>query len=218
MKKWSEEAWAAAAPLYEKILELPFVQGLADGTLSEERFRFYLHQDVLYVRRYARRLLALAARLPRREQQVDFTAFASDGVAMEAAMHQYYLQGDDPSEEEMSPTCLLYTSVLDAQMLEPTEVLAAAVLPCFWVYQQVGNHIYSHAELEGNRYRNWVEAYGDEAFAASCRRAVEICDELAAEAAPAVRKRMTDIFVRCTQLEWMFWESAWRMEQWPVKI
>ena len=63
--KWSGEAWKAAEPIYEKILELPFVKGLADGTLDPERFRFYLRQDVLYIRRYARRLLMLAARLPR---------------------------------------------------------------------------------------------------------------------------------------------------------
>ncbi len=134
--KWSGEAWKAAEPIYEKILELPFVKGLADGTLDPERFRFYLRQDVLYIRRYARRLLMLAARLPRRAQQTDFTTFASDGVAMEAAMHQSFLKGDDPSDDEMSPTCLLYTSVLDARMFSEVEVAAASVLPCFWVYQR----------------------------------------------------------------------------------
>lgn len=214
--KWSERAWAAAAPVYGKILELPFVRGLADGSLSEERFRFYLRQDVLYLRCYGRRLLALASRMPRREQQADFATYASDGVAMEEAVHRLFLKGDAPADSEMSPACLLYTSVLDARMLCETEVAAASVLPCFWVYQRVGEHILRHADLEGNPYRAWVEAYGDEAFAASCRRAVEICDELAAEASPAVVKRMTDTFVLCTRLEWMFWESAWRMEQWKI--
>lgn len=216
--KWSGEAWKAAEPIYEKILELPFVKGLADGTLDPERFRFYLRQDVLYIRRYARRLLMLAARLPRRAQQTDFTAFASDGVAMEAAMHQSFLKGDDPSDDEMSPTCLLYTSVLDARMFSEVEVAAASVLPCFWVYQRVGETILRSARggLDRNPYRAWIEAYGDEAFASACRRAVEICDELAAEASPAVRERMTSVFVLCTRMEWMFWQSAWEMEQWKI--
>lgn len=216
--EWSAGAWKAAEPIYEKILELPFVKGLADGTLDPERFRFYLRQDVLYVRRYARRLLMLASRLPRLAQQTDFTTFATDGVAMEAAMHQFFLKGDNPSDDEMSPTCLLYTSVLDARMFSEVEVAAASVLPCFWVYQRVGEHILRNARsgLADNPYRAWVEAYGDEAFAASCRRAVEICDELAAEASPAVRERMTDVFVLCTKLEWMFWQSAWEQEQWKI--
>ncbi len=216
MGKWSEEAWAAALPVYEKILEQPFVRGLADGSLSSERFTFYLHQDVLYVRRYARRLMALAARLPRVEQRKDFMTFASDGVEMEAAMHQSFLQGYEPSDEEMSPACMLYTSVLDTHAMGETEVAAASVLPCFWVYQRVGEHILNTADLESNPYRGWIEAYGDEAFAASCRRAVEICDELAAEASAAVRKRMTDAFVLCTRMEWMFWDSAWQQEKWKI--
>lgn len=216
--KWSDEAWKAAEPVYEKILELPFVKGLADGTLDPGRFHFYLRQDVLYIRRYARRLLMLAARLPRQAQQTDFTTFASDGVAMEAAMHQFFLKGENPSDDEMTPTCLLYTSVLDARMFSEVEVAAASVLPCFWVYQRVGEHILRNARsgLDTNPFRTWIETYGDEAFAVSCRRAVEICDELAAEASPAVRERMTSIFVLCTKMEWMFWQSAWEQEQWKI--
>ena len=49
MSRWSDSAWEAARPVYEKILEHPFVRALADGTLSAERFRFYLRQDALYL-------------------------------------------------------------------------------------------------------------------------------------------------------------------------
>ena len=131
-------------------------------------------------------------------------------------MHQFFLKGYDPTADEMSPACLLYTSVLDAQMLEATEVAAASVLPCFWVYQRVGEHILRNADLAGNPYRKWVEAYGDDSFAAACRRAVEICDELAEAASPELRRRMTAIFVLCTRMEWLFWDSAWHEEQWKI--
>ena len=42
MKKWSDEAWAAAAPVYEQIINQPFVRGLADGSLSRQRFMLSL--------------------------------------------------------------------------------------------------------------------------------------------------------------------------------
>jgi thiaminase/transcriptional activator TenA len=41
-------------------------------------------------------------------------------------------------------------------------------------------------------------------------------DEAAAGVAPSLRKRMHAAFRRATQLEWMFWDSAYRLEQWPV--
>lgn len=28
---------------------------------------------------------------------------------------------------------------------------------------------------------------------------------------------MTDIFLRCTKMEWLFWDSAWYLESWKYK-
>lgn len=245
MTRWSDRAWEAALPVYEKILAHPFVGALADGSLPEERFRFYIRQDALYLEGYARRLAHVAARLPRKEQTESFLRFALDGIAVERALHAQFLTGGHPTAEEISPTCLLYTSVLDAQALAPVEVEAAAVLPCFVVYQRVGEWIHAQAEGNGNPvadgqatgsgapddtpsgrkaymplhenpYRAWIETYADPAFAASTERAVAICDELAAAADEETLRRMTELFVRCTRMEWMFWESAWNLESWKI--
>ena len=54
MKKWSEEAWDVARPTYLKIIEHPFVEELARGTLAADKFLFYLRQDSLYLAHYSR--------------------------------------------------------------------------------------------------------------------------------------------------------------------
>ena len=46
--------------------------------------------------------------------------------------------------------------------------------------------------------------------------AAGVGDELAAEASPAVRQRMTGIFVRCARMEWLFWDSAYHLEKWKI--
>lgn len=220
MKRWSDEAWEAALPVYTEILEHPFVGALADGTLSGERFRFYVRQDALYLEGYARRLAHIASRLPRKEHCEAFLRFALDGVEVERALHEQFLGGERPSGEEISPACQMYTSLLDAQATAPVEVEAAAVLPCFVVYERVGQSILARLRAEGseinNPYRRWIETYGDPAFAASAELATRICDELAAAAGEAVRRQMTDLFVRCTRMEWMFWDSAWNLEHWKI--
>lgn len=38
--KWSEETWVSAKPVYDKILELPFIKELINGKLTKERFIF----------------------------------------------------------------------------------------------------------------------------------------------------------------------------------
>ena len=216
MSRWSDSAWEAARPVYEKILEHPFVRTLADGTLSAERFRFYLRQDALYLDGYARRLAHIAARLGRKEHTEAFLRFAADGIAVERALHEQFLGGEHPAPEEISPACLLYTSVLESQATAPVEVEAAAVLPCFVVYQRVGEAIHARQQGTENPYRQWIETYADPAFAASTAEATAICDALADAAGDGTHRRMTDIFVRCTGMEWLFWESAWQLETWKI--
>lgn len=215
MKKWSEEAWAAAAPIYERILQLPFVSALADGTLPHDRFMFYLCQDALYINNYARVLAHIASRLTDSDQVADFLRFGMDGVEVERIMHDSYLKSRCLTPSEMSPTCLLYCSLLSAQATAPVEVEAAAVLPCFWVYWKAGLEIMERAAAD-NPYRKWIDTYADPAFEISTRRAIEICDNLAEKAGEDTRRRMTEIFVQCTRMEWLFWDSAWNLEAWKI--
>lgn len=91
MKKWSDEAWAAAAPVYEQIINQPFVRGLADGSLSRQRFMHYIAQDSLYIGEYFRVLSHIASRLRDSSHAADFVGFAADGVAVEKALHESYL-------------------------------------------------------------------------------------------------------------------------------
>lgn len=214
MIKWSEKVWCEAEPIYRAILQLPFVTELAAGVLDKGRFMYYIGQDSLYIDNYSRVLAHIASRLPSKLQMADFLKFADDGILVEKALHESYLGGSKPTAGA-SPTCLLYTSFESAMAAEPVEVEAAAILPCFWVYQRVGSEILDSCAAD-NPYARWIETYGDESFARATTRAIEICDELADNTTDAVRRRMTEVFVTAARLEWMFWDSAYNMEKWKI--
>ncbi len=211
-EKWSEAAWKEITPIYESILRLPFIEELSAGVLPIEKFLYYLGQDAQYLSRYTRVLAHVASRLSDKSQIADVLSFASTGLAVEAALHESYLRGAELPA--MSPTCLMYTAVEEAQAYEPVAVEAAALLPCFWVYQRVGEAILSKCKnLDVNPYARWIRTYADEVFAKSTRRYIEICDALATE---SLRDKMTEVFINCTRLEWMFWDSAYNLEKWKV--
>lgn len=213
-RRWSEEAWEAARHIYEAILRLPFVAELSAGTLSRERFLFYLEQDALYLDNYSRVLAEVASRLPLPAQREAFLRFATEGIATEREMQEGYL-GTSHTLPQPSPTCLLYCSYEAAQCIEPVEVAASALLPCFWLYQRVGEEVLRRS-ASGNPYHRWVATYGDPAFAEAARVAVDICDQLAAGATPAMRERMTRTFITAARMEYLFWESAYTMEEWKI--
>ena len=216
--KWSEQAWKEAEPVYERILELDFVRELMAGTLSREKFLFYIRQDALYLVGFGKALAGIAAKLDKVEHSRAFLSFAGDCMAVERALHASYLGGEKvPERIEPSPTCLLYTSYILKQVCDaPLEVAMAAILPCFWVYKEVGDHILAKQKKNGNPYQALIDTYGGVEFAAAVQKAIAICDEAAASCTEGRRQAMTEAYVLCTKMEWMFWDSAWRQEVWPV--
>ncbi len=212
--KWSEEVWQKAEYIYEDILRLPFVKELATGSLSKERFLFYIRQDAIYIENYSKVLAHIASRLPEKGWREDFLKFASDGILVENALHASFTEISD-TNTVATPTCLLYCSYESAKALEPVEIEAAAILPCFWIYMCVGNEIHKNCE-SNNPYSKWIDTYADEYFAKSTARAIEICDELAEKTTEGIRDKMTEAFIAATKMEWMFWDSAYNLEQWKI--
>lgn len=210
-EKWSDLAWQTAQPVYNAILELPFLKELSAGTLPAEKFNFYIGQDSLYLNEYSRVLAHIAARSNDAEMTETFLKFAADGIAVERSLHAGFMK---ERPKEMSPTCLFYTSLLKASSMDELAVECAAVLPCFQVYMEVGKAIYRNARLAGNPYEIWIRTYADESFEISVKRAMAVCDRLAAISPAEVRMRMTQAFLDATRLELRFWDSAYRLETW----
>ena len=215
MKTWSNEAWGAIAPVFEETIRHPFLTGLMGGGLAMEKFLFYLNQDALYLDDFGKVLAGIAVKSPDRKHVEDFLKFSGDTIAVERELHRSFL-GQIDSTAAASPACLLYTSFMHRQLaLAPLEVAVATVLPCFWIYKAVGDFILAGEPVKENPYQNWINTYGGDEYGQAVERAVAIADELAAETTAAVRAEMTAAFVLCSKMEWMFWGSAWRLEQWP---
>jgi thiaminase (transcriptional activator TenA) len=218
---FSREAWQLIAPLYRAILDLPFNRELAAGSLSRERFTFYMLQDAHYLTYFARALAVTAARAPDNDALIQFAGSAREAVVVERALHEGFFNeyGISPTEAaatEPSPTCAHYTHYLLAVAYNaPYEVAVAALLPCFWIYWEVGRHLLATAQPD-NPYQAWIDTYADEAFGEGVRKVITVADQLAATASPTVRDQMFHAFVRASHLEWMFWDSAYHLERWPA--
>jgi thiaminase (transcriptional activator TenA) len=218
MGSFSETAWQRTEQLRQAIHALPFNIELAAGTLSAERFRGYIVQDALFLAVYSRALAIAGARAADGGALNVFLRSAVEAVAAEQALHAHYFAelGIGAAEAEPSPDCLAYTSfLLAASYHEPWEVLVAALLPCFWLYWDVGSAIVQRSTAE-NPYRAWIETYADAAYGDVVKQVIGLTDRAAADASDHVRARMYGAFVRSTQYEWLFWDGAYRQRGWPA--
>jgi thiaminase/transcriptional activator TenA len=178
-------------------------------------------QDALYLAEYARALAIASARSPDAAGVAQFARCAEGAIVVERALHEgffarYGLGKEEVDATEPSPTCLAYTSFLLATAYTASyEVLIAALLPCFTVYREVGLDIAGRSAAK-NPYRAWIDTYADPVFGGTVEAVTAIVDRAAATATPTVRRAMLGAVLRSTQYEWMFWDSAYRREGWPV--
>jgi hydroxymethylpyrimidine/phosphomethylpyrimidine kinase len=186
---------------------LPFIQGLGDGTLSRDAFVWYLEQDALYLRDYAR-LLAEASRLaPTPEEQAFWAANAEGAIVSELELHASWLPEGTMFGVEPSDTTTAYLNHLAAAGARGNYAeLVAALLPCFWMYHDVGTRLHRLSAAE-HPYRSWLEAYADEEFAASTSRAIEIVTAAASAANEETRVAMSRAFTASAWHEWAFFAA-----------
>jgi thiaminase/transcriptional activator TenA len=215
--KFTDMLWQQIRPIYQAIVEHPFNQELAQGILPQNKFAFYMQQDALYLVDFGRALAIMGSRSATPERMLDFVKFSEGAVVVERALHESYFTLFDISQPtgEQSPACFIYTNFLIATTTHKSyEEGMAALLPCFWIYRDVGQHIYK-TTAANNPYQQWIDTYAGDEFSRSVDKAIEITDELAEQTTEARRSSMTEAFIKSSRLEWMFWDSAYRLESWP---
>ncbi|MCI0547571.1 MAG: thiaminase II [Candidatus Rokubacteria bacterium] len=218
---FTRELWRSIEDVYAAILRHPFLAGLTDGSLPRESFEFYAVQDALYLREFARALSLAAARAPEDDWIIMFNQHAAAGLEVERSLHESFfkdwgLGSRDVAATPMAPTNVAYTSYLLAVAYgRPFHEGLAALLPCYWIYWEVGKAL----EQSGSAnplYARWIGTYASEGFGDVVRAVLAATDRVAAGVSAAEREVMRAHFVTTSRYEWMFWDMGWRRECWPV--
>ncbi|MFB9378747.1 TenA family protein [Kineococcus gynurae] len=219
---FTDEAWARTAALRAAVDGLDFLTELGAGTLAPETFRHYLEQDTLYLEGYAKALALLASRAPNTAAGAFWATSAAGASVVEASLHEDLLtSGVLPAATGpavATPATLGYVSYLVATAATaPYAVGAAAVLPCFWIYADVGRSLAATAAGVGaeHPYRRWVLAYDDPEFHASVDRARALVD---AAATPKLAEEMHTAFATAARYEYLFWAEAHDRRDWPLGL
>lgn len=214
---FTDELWRTAQPIVQRATAHAFLQGLADGTLPKDRFRYYMRQDKLYLQDFARALTHLAGKTKNPEYHAFLRQGAKNTVAVEAKLHETFFTAAEMAGTEMAPTNTAYTSHLLATAAHGSFAEGiAAVLPCYWIYWEVGRELKKRGSKDPD-YQRWVNQYSADAFGASVKKILAIMNAEAAKLDPAARQRVHRAFELSARYEYMFWDMAWRQEEWPVR-
>ncbi|MFP5311977.1 MAG: bifunctional hydroxymethylpyrimidine kinase/phosphomethylpyrimidine kinase, partial [Actinomycetes bacterium] len=203
--------WAEAQQDLAAIYALDFIKDLASGELAEQDFAYYLAQDALYLNGYSRVLARASALAPSEAEQLFWAGSAQQCLEVEAELHRSWL-GTRGAQGGLGPVTKSYVDHLTAASASGSYgVLAAAVLPCFWLYAEVGETLHgqflSSGEPDGHAYAAWLRTYADEGFAAATRRAIAIVDAAGRKASEDERAAMVTAFQQSCRLEVEFFDA-----------
>ncbi|RMG49684.1 MAG: thiaminase II [Acidobacteria bacterium] len=220
-RTFTDHLWQSITDIFDAILAHPFISGLTDGSLDRASFQFYVIQDALYLREFARALSLLAAKAPLEEHIIMFTEHASGALKVERALHESFFRDLGLTEEAvratpMAPTNLAYTSYLLAVAYSrPIHEVIAALLPCYWIYWEVGKRLLAEGSSDP-LYQRWIDTYGAEDFGQLVEAVLEVTNQWAEPLDESARRAMERHFLTTSRYEWMFWEMGYRRETWPV--
>ena len=198
----------------------PFLTELGNGDLDLAKFRFYMCQDYVFLIAYSRLLALVTAKAPDLDTMSRFAHLLDATLNTEMALHREFANQCGISSEELAltqpaPTTYAYTRhLLSVASLADVAETVAALLPCQWGYAEIGQMLAQRGRPNTVPfYSRWIEMYASPEFVALATWLREVLDTYAGR---VDEERLCETFCTSARYEYLFWDMAYRMEEWPV--
>jgi thiaminase/transcriptional activator TenA len=202
---------------WEQSLEHPFVKGIMDGSLSMERFKYYLIQDAHYLRFFNGMFLAAAELTENDDDRVALVSFAHSLKLGEEDVREFVLDelGITPEEIDntpISPNAYHYITHMELQVATGDVArIYASLLPCTWLYLDVFTTLSSFS-IDVPIFEKFVSAYQADEY----EKVLEWQKSLTEKAALASQtppEELEEIFKISSYEEVCFWQMAWDLQK-----
>jgi len=199
------ELWQANQDFAQEILQHPFVQGIADGSLPKACFQYYLSQDAFFLKAFARAYSVTAAKVSDFEDFIQLHDLVT-GVLQELQLHRRYATNwsVDLDLAQVGAAAQHYIDFLLATAWS-TEigVTAVAMAPCMRLYAFLGQQL-AQKGIPDHTFRDWIETYSSPDFEQLATKLEQLIDRYAH---PGVTARST--YRYAMQCERDFFQAAW---------
>ena len=202
----SQRLWEANLDLANLSLQHPFVQGIYDGTLPQERFAYYLGQDTFFLEAFAKAYSIAAAKTPDWQGFITFHTLAG-GVLEELNLHKRYAQTWGVSLAKVSPGSATrrYTDFLLATAWsQDVGITAVAMAPCMRLYGYLGQSLATEG-IPDNTYSDWIRTYSSDEFEPLITQLEALVNQYSPD-----NKLTADTFRYAMLCERDFFEAAWQ--------
>jgi formylaminopyrimidine deformylase / aminopyrimidine aminohydrolase len=202
-------------PLWSRMLEHRFLLETRDGSIAHATFATWMRQDYLFVEAAIPFIAALIPKAPREHWELHSGVIAM--LEKELGLFRERAEAAGVNFADLRPS---FTNHAYIQFLLATAYRASYAEAFTVLYAaEKAYHDSWTVVKEGldpdSPWHPFVENWAGEAFAGYVAHLETELDRLAAQAGPAERETMADLFELTTRYEIAFWEMAATGEGWP---
>ena len=221
--KFSDHLRRQAREIWDAILGHPFVSELGDGSLPPNKYLYYIKQDYVYLLDFSRCLGIAAAKATAPDDMNTLSGLMNGCLSYEMGILRGHLEELGLSRGDvdgivMAPTNHAYTRhMLAVAYSGSVAENLASLLPCMWTYQLIGEKLWEEKpEALGGHYLEWVEGYRSDEYRGLVDKYLNMIDRLGEAASLEERSAMVNHFIASSRYEYMFWDMAYGLEEWPI--
>lgn len=203
-------------PLWQAIFGHPFVQGIGDGSLSRDRFEFFLKQDYVYLVDFSRVFALACARSRNLEEMGTFAALLSSTLNQEMELHRKTCAAFGIPAHELENTVKSMITAAYSDFLvrtchegDLTDILAV-LLPCACGYSEIGRRLRSQGLPENRFYRDWIETYSSREFLELGDWLIGRMNAYACDAPAQRRESWYRLYESSARFEYLFFDMSWK--------
>ena len=195
--KTTDKMLEATKELWKSYNEHPFVKGIQDGSLDKDKFKYYIMQDYLYLKEYAK-VFAIGVAKAKTLETANLFAKYIAVMNGELDVHSGYMGKFNVSQEEIDD-------------MKPSLDNLAAILSCAYSYEVIAKKIVENNtnSINDEFYGDWIKGYASNEYASGNIILIETMNQLTKDYTEKQIQHLIDIFVVCSRYELAFWQMSW---------
>lgn len=211
----------AMKPYWPIIYHHHFNQLLSDGTLPMPIFCHFLKADKAYLFKFAQCLKHVAKRVPDSKHREILLYLSHEAFKTHEKLHDKYLMMDpylikffpknhiqNPGHEAVNNYMQHLHQTTHSESI-PVPIAIASLIPCFYVYSNLGMIMKKKETSSRNPYQLWIDSYSSPTFLLSTQLIFSVLEELMhPELKTQYSSLVIDAFLTSVLYEISFWDSS----------
>lgn len=217
--KVTEKLLKATEDIWNSYYTHPFVLGIQDGSLPQEKFAYYMVQDYYYLLQYVK-VFAVGVLKAKDEETMAYFAGVQDYILNgEMEIHRGYMEKLGINKEKLAkiPSELdnhSYTSyMIEVGMNGSIRDVLVAVFACAVSYEYIAREIVKQGgDVNHPFYGEWISSYSSEEYHQNNLSLIAMVENACEGITEQDYQNLEEIMVNCSKYEYLFWDFSYNYE------